>query len=89
MSGWRRQYLCNLWDEQWSLIESVITAWKNQHRSVKDYPGKYARREIANAILYQSETGCRWTTPARPAAEARDVLPPRSVLGRWGRPGQP
>jgi hypothetical protein len=31
-------------DEQWSLIEPVITAWKNRHRSVSDHQGAYDMR---------------------------------------------
>jgi transposase len=47
-------------DEQWSLIEPVITAWKDRHRSVSGHQGAYEMREIVNAILYQGRTGCQW-----------------------------
>ncbi|WP_374772567.1 IS5 family transposase [Streptomyces sp. NBC_01310] len=56
----RKPYPSDLSDEQWSLIEPVITAWKDRHRSVSGHQGAYAMREIVNAILYQSRTGCQW-----------------------------
>jgi transposase len=42
------------------LIEPVITAWKDPHRSVSGHQGAYDMREIVNAILYQGRTGCQW-----------------------------
>lgn len=68
----RQPYSSDLTDEQWSLIEPVITAWKNRHRSVSGHQGAYAMREIVNAILYQGRTGCQW------AYLPRD-LPPKSA----------
>ena len=56
----RKPYPSDLSDEQWSLIEPVITAWKNRHRSVSGHQGAYDMREIVNAILYQGRTGCQW-----------------------------
>ena len=47
-------------DERWALVEPVISAWKAQHPSVSGHSGRYAMREIVNALLYQSLTGCRW-----------------------------
>ncbi|MFH9043569.1 IS5 family transposase [Streptomyces sp. NPDC017966] len=56
----RKPYPSDLSDEQWSLIEPVITAWKDRHRSVSGHQGAYAMREIVNAILYRGRTGCQW-----------------------------
>jgi transposase len=56
----RKRYPSDLTDERWALIEPVITAWKAAHRSVSGHQGGYAMREIVNAILYQSRTGCQW-----------------------------
>ena len=56
----RKPYPSDLSDEQWSLIEPVITAWKDRHRSVSGHQGAYDMREIVNAIPYQGRTGCRW-----------------------------
>ncbi len=42
------------------MIEPVITAWKDRHRSVSGHQGAYRMREIVNAILYQGRTGCQW-----------------------------
>lgn len=68
----RQSYPSDLSDEQWSLIEPVITAWKDRHRSVSGHQGAYAMREIINAILYQGRTGCQW-------AYLPHDLPPKSA----------
>ncbi|MFD4567471.1 transposase [Streptomyces sp. NPDC058467] len=64
-----KPYPSDLTDEQWELVEPVITAWKARHPSVSGHQGKYAMREIVNAILYQNRTGCQW-----------EFLPPSLVL---------
>ncbi|GAA3477722.1 hypothetical protein GCM10018966_022520 [Streptomyces yanii] len=56
----RRPYKSDLSDERWALIEPVITSWKAQHPSVSGHQGAYETREIVNALLYQSRTGCQW-----------------------------
>lgn len=56
----RKPYKSDLSDERWALIEPVITAWKAKHPSVSGHQGNYEMREIINAILYQSRTGCQW-----------------------------
>jgi transposase len=56
----RKPYKSDLSDERWVLIEPVISAWKAQHPSVSGHQGKYEMREIVNALLYQSRTGCQW-----------------------------
>jgi len=76
----RKRYPSDLTDERWALIEPVITAWKAAHQPVSGHQGGYEMREIINAILYQSRTGCQ-----------RDYLPhdppPRSAayyyFARW------
>ncbi|MDJ0347678.1 IS5 family transposase [Streptomyces sp. H10-C2] len=59
MSG-RNPYPSDLTDEQWKLVEPVISAWKAEHPSATGHQGKYAMREIVNTILYQNRTGCQW-----------------------------
>jgi transposase len=56
----REPYPSDLSDEQWALTEPVIAAWKARHPSASGHQGKYAMREIVNAILYQNRTGCQW-----------------------------
>jgi transposase len=56
----RQSYKSDLSDERWALIEPVITAWKARHPSVSGHQGGYDMREIVNALLYQSRTGCQW-----------------------------
>ncbi|WP_067359184.1 IS5 family transposase [Streptomyces noursei] len=68
----RKPHPSDLSDEQWALIDPVITVWKDRHRSVSGHQGAYAMREIVNAILYQSRTGCQW-------AYLPHDLPPKSA----------
>ncbi|CAL9329344.1 hypothetical protein SUDANB15_00035 [Streptomyces sp. enrichment culture] len=41
-------------------MEPVSAAWKAMHPSVSGHQGRYAMREIVNALLYQGRTGCQW-----------------------------
>ncbi|WP_164493827.1 transposase, partial [Streptomyces sp. ADI93-02] len=52
----------DLADEQWALIEPMITAWKQDRvaRSATGDPGSCDLREVVNAIFYQNRTGCQW-----------------------------
>ncbi|MGW0665415.1 IS5 family transposase [Streptodolium elevatio] len=56
----RQPYKSDLSDERWALVEPVISAWKARHPSVSGHSGRYEMREIVNALLYQSRTGCQW-----------------------------
>lgn len=56
----RQPYKSDLSDERWTLIEPVIASWKAQHPSVSGHEGAYEMREIVNALIYQSRTGCQW-----------------------------
>lgn len=56
----RKPYSSDASDEQWALVEPVITAWKAAHPSVSGHQGRYEMREIVNAILYQNRSGCQW-----------------------------
>lgn len=69
----RRGYPSDLTDERWSLIEPMLSAWKAAHPSVSGHQGRYAMREIINAIFYQSRTGCQW------AYLPGDLPPPGAV----------
>jgi transposase len=55
----RKSYPSDLTDARWALIEPVITSWKARHPSASGSQGSYEMREIVNAILYQSRTGCQ------------------------------
>ncbi|MDN3029697.1 IS5 family transposase [Streptomyces sp. S.PB5] len=58
----RASYPSDLSDEQWELIEPVITGWKQARvaRSATGDPGDCDLREVVNAIFYQNRTGCQW-----------------------------
>jgi transposase len=80
----RKPYPTDLSDERWALIEPVITAWKAAHPSVSGHQGRYAMREIVNAILFQDRTGCQWSCLPHD-------LPPKSAVyyyfGKWREDG--
>ncbi|WUL21218.1 IS5 family transposase [Streptomyces sp. NBC_00353] len=79
-----KRYPSDLTDERWALIQPVITAWKAAHPSVSGHQGRYKMREIVNAILYQSRTGCQWEYLPHD-------LPPRSAkyyyFAKWREDG--
>jgi transposase len=54
----------------------VITPWKAAHPAVSGHQGRYEMREIVNAILYQSRTGCQWDCLPH-------GLPPRSATYQY------
>ena len=56
----RKPYPSDVSDARWALIGPVVRAWKERHPSVSGHQGGYDMREIVNAILYQSKTGCQW-----------------------------
>ena len=76
----RKRYPGDLTGERWALIEPVISAWKAAHPSASGHQGGYEMREVVNAILYQSRTGCQWEYLPHD-------LPPRSAtyyyFARW------
>ncbi len=49
-------------DQQWALIEPVITAWKQERvkRSATGSTRSCDLREVVNAIFYQNRMGCQW-----------------------------
>jgi putative transposase len=51
----RTPYATDLTDEQWKLIAALVPQPKPGGR-----PAKYTRREIVNAILYQTRNGGVW-----------------------------
>lgn len=59
----RRPYPSDLADEQWELIEPMVTAWKQDRvgRSATGNPGSCDLREAVNAIFYRNRTGCQWS----------------------------
>ncbi|MFJ4320444.1 transposase [Streptomyces lavendulae] len=73
----------HLSDERWAPIEPVITSWTVQHPSVSGQEGRYEMREIVNALLFQSRTGCQWDRlPHGLAPAGRRRCPGRPRPGR-------
>lgn len=58
----RMPYATDLSNEQWALIEPMVTAWKQDRvsRSATGDPGSCDLREVVNALFYQNRTGCQW-----------------------------
>lgn len=66
-----QRYPSDVTDEQWALIEDLFDP-----PSVMGRPFAHERREILNAILYQSRTGCQWRY-------LPNEFPPRSTVHEW------
>lgn len=58
--GDRKPYPSDVTDEQWALLGPFLLAWRATRVSVAGRTGEYDLREIVNAILYQTRTGCQW-----------------------------
>lgn len=56
----RTAYSTDLTDPQWELIDPFLRAWKAKRPSPSGHEGRYAMREIVNALFYQNRTGCQW-----------------------------
>lgn len=56
----RKGYSTDLTDPQWALIDPFLRAWKAKRPSPSGHEGRYAMREIINALFYQNRTGCQW-----------------------------
>ncbi len=52
-------YDTDVTDEQWELIKDLVPSI-HSNKKTGGRPPKYARREIFNAILYVTRTGCQW-----------------------------
>ena len=53
-------YSTDLTDAQWALIEPILTARDERHKSRGGRPPRVNRRQVINALLYQARTGCQW-----------------------------
>lgn len=78
----RKPYSTDLTDPEWALLEP----WLPQRRpgDGRGAPRQHARREIVNALFYQSRSGCAW------ADLPRDFPPPGTVYDYfrdWTRDG--
>jgi transposase len=58
--GDRKPYPSDVTDEQWALLGPFLDAWRSKRVSVAGRTGEHDLREIVNAILYQTRTGCQW-----------------------------
>lgn len=55
----RQQYDSDLSDEQWKLVRDLIPK-PRRDEVFGGRPAKYDRREVLNAILYVTRSGCQW-----------------------------
>jgi transposase len=58
--GDRKPYPSDVTDEQWALLGPFLETWRSRRVSVAGRTGEHDLREIVNAILYQTRTGCQW-----------------------------
>ncbi len=75
----RKPYPTDLSDRQWRLVEPYVPRPKPGGR-----PARYPRREILNAILFQTRNGCVWR------ALPHDLPPYRTAFyyfRRWQKDG--
>jgi transposase len=57
-AGRRKAYRTDVSDEEWALLDSILTGWREERHFIKE--ATTPLREIVNAILYQNRTGCQW-----------------------------
>ncbi|MFE3165342.1 IS5 family transposase [Streptomyces sp. NPDC059224] len=79
----RRCYPSDTFDDEWALIEPLLPTPACETRT-GGRPEKHPRREIADAIRYAVDTGCKWR------ALPRDFPPWRTCYGfmaRWAAAG--
>ncbi|MGA5226910.1 transposase [Streptomyces koyangensis] len=79
-------YSTGLSDEQWSLIEPLVAAWKQERvaRSATGDPGSCDLREVVNALLYQNRTGCQRRLPPHDLPASSSVF---SYFTLWRQDG--
>ncbi len=53
-------YPTDLTDEQWAVIEPIVTYQSDADRSKGGRPRTVNLRRIVDALLYQARTGCQW-----------------------------
>ena len=75
----RQAYPTDLTDAQWKLIERMVPAPQPGGR-----PVQYPRREILNAILYQTRNGCTWRSLPHDLPPYRIVF---AYFRRWQKQG--
>ncbi|WP_411154106.1 transposase [Streptomyces sp. Iso 434] len=82
----RMPYSTGLSDEQWSLIEPLVAAWKQERvaRSATGDPGSCDLREVVNALLYQNRTGCQRRLPPHDLPASSSVF---SYFTLWRQDG--
>lgn len=51
----QRRYATDLTDEQWAMIRPLVERQRHMGR-----PTEVNLRQVVNALLYQSRTGCQW-----------------------------
>jgi len=76
----RRPYRTDLSDEQWELIEPILSQWRAERaaRALGISEPTHDLREIVNAILYLNRTGVQWNLLPH------DFPPPTPVFYYYG-----
>ena len=53
-------YQTDLTDEQWAMIEPIVTFQSDDDRYYGGRPRTVNLRRVVDALLYQARTGCQW-----------------------------
>jgi putative transposase len=53
-------YATDLTDEQWAIIEPIVTYQSDDDRYKGGRPRTVDLRQVVDALLYQARTGCQW-----------------------------
>ena len=72
-------YPTDVTDDQWVLVEPILTAPKATGR-----PAKVDRRAVLNALLYMDRTGCQWRMIPRDFPNKSTV---RYYFDEWTKDG--
>lgn len=57
-SATRKKYASDITDEQWAIIEPIVTGSHREERRGRERT--VSLREIVNTIFYINRTGCQW-----------------------------
>jgi transposase len=78
----RQRYRTDLTDEQWTLIEPVLTTWREDRHSIRT--PVHDLREIVDAILYVNRTGAQWDLLPHDFPPAKTVY---DYYAKWSKDG--
>ena len=82
MTTRRRPYRTDLADEQWALVEPILTKWRQDRHSIRT--PVHGLREIVDAIFYVNRTGVQWDLLPHDFPSAKTVY---DYYAKWSKDG--